>query len=89
MGIKKLCRLDAVLHQFKNCYNFIVLTQEMTAVAAREKGILIDERFWSHDLNTVFLYERYANSEAAISHLQLFWNQFSHRFTQFASRERF
>lgn len=70
-------------------HNFIVLTQEMTVVAAREKGILIYERFWSHDLNTVFLYERYVNSQAAIAHLQLFQNQFSHRFTQIAKRERF
>jgi quinol monooxygenase YgiN len=70
-------------------HHFTVLTQEMTAVAATEKGILIYERFWSHDFNRVFLYERYANSQAAISHLQLFHNWFSHRLTQLANRERF
>jgi hypothetical protein len=46
-----------------------------------EVRIWLEQRYYQ--------YERYVNLQAAISHLQLFQNQFSHRFTQIAKRERF
>jgi quinol monooxygenase YgiN len=49
--------------------NFRVLTSEMVEHTRGEPGVLIYERFVSDDGTVVYVYERYADSASAISHL--------------------
>jgi len=68
---------------------FRSLTIEMIESTKLEKGVLVYERFFSEDYNKIFVYERYASSEAAISHLRTFREKFGYAFAQLAKRERF
>jgi quinol monooxygenase YgiN len=51
---------------------FEQLTGEMVASARIEKGALAYQRFISDDRQTICVYERYANSGAALAHLTKF-----------------
>jgi quinol monooxygenase YgiN len=65
------------------------LTDEMIQSTAHEEGVLVYERFLANNGDKVFLYERYANSQAALSHLRVFQEKFGAAFSQLVNRERF
>lgn len=69
--------------------NFRALTSEMVEYARHESGILIYERFISDDGKVVYVYERYADSSSAISHLQAFKAIYGKRFVDMVERKRF
>ncbi len=69
--------------------NFRVLTSEMVEHTRGEPGVLIYERFLSDDGTVVYVYERYADSASAISHLQGFGKIFGARFVDMVERKRF
>ena len=50
--------------------NFRALTREMIESSRREAGVLCYERFVSENGSVVYAYERYADSAAALAHLQ-------------------
>jgi quinol monooxygenase YgiN len=69
--------------------NFEKLTGEMVASTRDEIGVLSYQRFVSDDRQTVHVYERYQNSEAAIAHLQKFAVTFGERYATMVDRKRF
>jgi quinol monooxygenase YgiN len=69
--------------------NFRALTTEMMESTRAEAGVLNYERFISDDGNFVHVYERYANSAAAIEHLHTFTKKFSERFMTMVDRTHF
>ena len=69
--------------------NFRALTEEMVAYTKTETGALVFERFLSEDGRTVCLYERYADSAAAVAHLRAFDDRFADRFNPMIERKRF
>jgi quinol monooxygenase YgiN len=69
--------------------SFRALTNEMIESTRLEEGVLIYERFLSEDGGKVLVYERYANSEAAILHLRSFQDKFADAFGRLVKRERF
>jgi quinol monooxygenase YgiN len=69
--------------------SFRALTNEMIESTRLEEGVLIYERFLSEDGGKVLVYERYANSEAAILHLRSFQEKFADAFGRLVKRERF
>jgi quinol monooxygenase YgiN len=72
--------------QFKN---FQVLTGEMVESTRDELGVLNYERFVSDDGKFVHVYERYADSAAAVAHLRRFGKNFSERFLAMVDRTQF
>lgn len=46
--------------------SFCALTNEMIQSTKLEDGVLVYERFSSEDRGRVFIYERYANSQAVL-----------------------
>ena len=54
-----------------------------------ERGVLTYERFVSEDGTSVHVYERYADSAAAVAHLRLFGKKFGGRFVGMVDRKRF
>jgi len=69
--------------------NFQALTGEMVEAARREHGVLAYQRFVSADCKLVLVYERYADSAAALAHLRQFEKNFAKRFLEMAERTRF
>jgi|SRR5271157_3393539 len=69
--------------------SFQVLTGEMVQAARDEPGVLSYERFVTDDGRVVHVYERYADSAAAVSHLQAFRKSFSERFSSMVDHTRF
>ena len=69
--------------------NFRALTEEMVESARDEPGVLSYERFVSEDGQVVHVYERYADSAAAVAHLRTFGRNFGGRFTGMVDRKRF
>jgi quinol monooxygenase YgiN len=69
--------------------SFCALTNEMIQSTKLEDGVLVYERFSSEDRGRVFIYERYANSDAALSHLRSFQKRFGEAFGRLVKRERF
>ncbi len=68
---------------------FLALTEEMVEVTRDEAGALIYERFISEDGESIWIYERYSDSAAAIAHLRMFAAKFGERFASMVTRERF
>lgn len=68
---------------------FCSLTEAMIDLTALEDGVIAYERFMSEDGSRVFVYERYVNSKAAISHLQAFQVNFAKAFASLVHREKF
>ena len=66
---------------------FHALTEEMVALSATEPGTLVYERFLSDDGETVHAFERYASSDAAIAHLEMFSREFGDRLMQCMERQ--
>ncbi len=69
--------------------DFLSLTVEMVESTKTERGVLSYQRFVSHDGQTVHVYERYADSHSALTHLQNFVERFAPRFTSMVSRRQF
>lgn len=69
--------------------NFRELTSEMVQSTKDELGVLIYERFVSDDGKVVYVYERYADSAAAVAHLQAFGKKYGERFVNMVDRKRF
>lgn len=65
------------------------LTGEMVEATWGEPGVLSYERFVSADGMVVHVYERYADSAAAVAHLRTFGRQFGDRFMGLVDRTRF
>ena len=61
----------------------------MVEATRGEAGTLIYERFISRDGEAVWVYERYADSTAAVAHLQTFTRLFGERFAGLIRRKRF
>ena len=68
---------------------FRALTEEMVEATRGEVGALIYERFISEDGEAIWVYERYADSAAAVAHLRTFAKQFGESFTSMVIRRRF
>ena len=69
--------------------SFRVLTGEMVEYARGETGVLSYQRFVSEDGAVVHVYERYADSAAAVGHLRTFGRKFDERFGVMVDRKRF
>ena len=69
--------------------NFRRLTGEMVAFARSEGGVLSYQRFVSQDGSQVYAYERYADSAAALAHLEIFKTRFAARFEAMVARQQF
>src|SRR3989442_507266 len=69
--------------------NFLALTGEMVESTRAEPGVLSYQRFVSDDGKFVHVYERYANSAAAVGHLRKFGSHFGERFLPMVDRTRF
>src|SRR5216683_2022427 len=69
--------------------NFRKLTGEMVESTQVEPGVLSYERFVSEDGKVVHVYERYADSSAALAHLRTFSQKFAARFLRMVERTRF
>lgn len=69
--------------------SFRALTGEMVEFTRSESGVLSYQRFVSDDSKFVHVYERYADSAAALAHLRNFATNFSGRFVMMVDRKRF
>lgn len=69
--------------------NFQTLTAEMVAATRRERGVLSYQRFVSDDATNIHIYERYADSAAAVAHLAAFTERFADRFSAMVERKAF
>jgi quinol monooxygenase YgiN len=69
--------------------NFRALTEEMVEATRGEPGVLSYERFVREDGQVVHVYERYADSAAAVAHLRTFMRKFGERFAGMVDRKRF
>lgn len=69
--------------------NFRALTGEMVDSTLGENGVLSYQRFVNEDGNIIHIYERYADSAAALAHLRTFAEKFGRRFVQMVERTRF
>ena len=69
--------------------NFRALTREMVESTKHESGVLIYERFVSQDERVVYVYERYADSAAAVAHLLAFAKMYGERFVNTVDRRQF
>jgi quinol monooxygenase YgiN len=69
--------------------SFRELTGEMVEATRGEPGVLAYQRFIAADDKTVHVYERYADSAAAVAHLNVFEQKFGHRFSSLVDRVRF
>jgi quinol monooxygenase YgiN len=68
---------------------FETLTGEMVASTQAEIGVLAYQPFISADRQTVFVHERYENSDAAVAHLVKFAATFGKRYGKLVERKRF
>jgi quinol monooxygenase YgiN len=69
--------------------NFRELTAEMVEATRKETGVLSYERFVTDDGRFVHVYERYADSAAALAHLRKFGKAFGERFNGMVERVQF
>jgi quinol monooxygenase YgiN len=65
-----------------------ILTEDMVGSASLEPGVVVYERFISHDHTVVHLYERYADADAAIAHLRTFKETYAEPFLALVDRTR-
>ena len=68
---------------------FRTLTREMIESTRSERGALIYERFVGQDNQSVHVFERYADSAAAIAHLVTSAQLYARRFAGVVERGRF
>ena len=68
---------------------FCALTDEMVRSTEAEPGALVYDRYISEDRRIVHVVERYADSAAALAHLQAFASMYGERFSSLIERRRF
>ena len=68
---------------------FRALTREMVESTESERGALIYERFLGDDNQSAHVFERHADSAAAVTHLVTFGRMYGKRFADVADRKRF
>src|SRR5215470_2455096 len=68
---------------------FRTLTREMIESTKSERGALIYERFIGDDNQSIHVFERYADSAAAVAHLTTFARLHAERFAKLVERKRF
>lgn len=68
---------------------FRTLMEEMVESTRAEPGALVYEWFVSDDGGVVLLYERYADSDAALAHSEAFRTTFAGRFLDLVNPTRF
>lgn len=61
----------------------------MVDVARREHGVLSYQRFVGDDGTNIHVYERYADSAAALAHLAVFAERFADQFGAMVERQAF
>ena len=69
--------------------DFTKLTGEMVSSAQAKNGVLAYQRFISEDRQTVYVHERYEDSDAAAAHLRTFTATFGKRYASVVERKRF
>lgn len=69
--------------------NLEFLTDEMVESARKESGCLSYQRFITADGKFVHVYERYADSGAALEHLRIFSRTFGARYASLVDRTQF
>jgi Antibiotic biosynthesis monooxygenase len=69
--------------------DFATLVPEMVASTRDEAGACAYQLFGNDDGDTVCVYERYADSEAAMNHMVLFGEKFGARFMELVTPVRF
>ena len=69
--------------------SFQALTGEMVEAARSDSGVLSYQRFVSNDGTLIHVYERYADSAAALTHPRNFAKNFSSRYLTMVERRRF
>lgn len=65
------------------------LTSEMVESTKSEHSALIYERYISDDCQIIHVFERYADPNAAVSHLTAFGTMYGERFSRMVDRKRF
>ena len=65
------------------------LVPELVESTQAEKGARAYQHFKNEDTNTVCIYERYADSDAAMTHMGIFGEKFAARFMDLVSPVRF
>jgi quinol monooxygenase YgiN len=65
------------------------LTDEMVEATRSEPGTLSYQRFVSDDGAFLHIYERYADADAALAHLEGFTARFGERYSALVERRRF
>jgi quinol monooxygenase YgiN len=65
------------------------LTSEMVESTKSEPGALVYERYLSDDRQTVHVFERYVDPNAAVAHLTAFGKLYGERFAKIVDRKRF
>ena len=68
---------------------FEALVPEMVASTREEKGARAYQVFQNQERNTVLVYERYADSDAALAHMTMFGEKFAARFMPLVNPARF
>jgi quinol monooxygenase YgiN len=68
---------------------FEKLTGEMVNSTRAERGVLAYQRFISDDRQTVYVHERYEDSDAAVAHLRAFAAIFGERYASVVDRKSF
>ena len=68
---------------------FEALVPEMVASTREEKGARAYQVFQNQDRNIVCVYERYADSAAALTHMTIFGEKFGARFLPLVNPVRF
>lgn len=68
--------------------SFRALTREMVEATAVEPQTMAYERYINEQDETVIVYERYRDAEAAVAHLQSFSRSFGDRFLALVERRR-
>ena len=69
--------------------DFEKLTGEMVNSTRAEREVLAYQRFISDDQQTVYVHERYEDSDAAVAHLRTFTATFAERYASMVDRKRF
>lgn len=69
--------------------DFKKITGEMVNATRAERGVIAYQRFISDDQRTIYVHERYEDSNAAVAHLLTFAATFGERYASMVERKRF
>jgi quinol monooxygenase YgiN len=73
----------------ENRARFEALVPEMVASTREEKGARAYQLFRNDETDTVCVYERYADSASALTHMTIFGEKFAARFMELVTPRRF